>query len=326
MRSDDCGDRPKDGKTEIAHELNTLLCDTAKEYQKLQHETRHFLGEDVPLQRILKLLSRRGAFTNSMTKAPDTDVLAMASLFGRASATFLPVIVPLAGRVEAGGIALYEPYECGFHPASARTGIGQISGDWVRRRSDGVAGTPDIILDLEYAHSDPSPEVIVEVTWVGSESVSASGGTTWTTTPMVSAGETLGQKFRSLSLSPTNRWVKVPVTIAASGAPSIQYDIWIRTTVGTSTGSPDDDDDDLIVRLPPTPLPVPVPSPTPTGIPTDIFAALDPDRWRQIEDRLGQFVRDTVSAFEGVLSRVDFLKDRTVLRDVSAALRERVRG
>lgn len=310
----------------LTNAIDALLRTTADQYQKLEHETQSLLGEEMSLQYVVPAMTRPSASAKMANEAPSAGLIAMTHLLSRVTAALSPTVVPLAGRVEAGEIAMYEPYEREFHPAAARTSIGTFSGDWVRRRTDGVLGTPDILLDLEYAHGDPAPEVLVELTWVGPETITVSGGTTWTSTPVVSSGERIGFKFRSLTLSPIGRWIKLPMMIAAAGTAPVQYDVWMRTAVSSTNGSPDDKDEDLIVRLPPTPLPLPVPSPTPTGIPTDIFAALDPDRWRQFEDRLGQFVRDTVGAFEGVLSRVDFLKDRTVLRDVSAALRERVRG
>lgn len=323
---DEPNQQTRHGKMPEVKELDALLRTTAAHYHQLETEARALFGKSVTLSRVFPALPRQSSTAKGVATHPSDSISTIASLFARASTMYTAAVVPLAARLEDGEIAIYEPYQDGHHPASARTSIGTISGDWVRRRSDGIAGTPDILLDLEYEHEDPHPQVMVEITWVGPETVYVSGGTPWSTTRLVSGEESIGLRLRSLAVTAIDGWVKLPLTVTAGSEPSVRYDVWMRTTPGGASGPGKGEDDDLVFRLPPTPLPVPVPSPTPTGIPTDIFAALDPDRWRQIEDRLGQFIRDTVGAFEGVLSRVDILTDRIVLRDVSTALRERLRG
>jgi hypothetical protein len=204
-----------------------------------------------------------------------------------------------------------------FHASSLRTTIGNLSGEWVRRPTDGRVGTPDIYLDLKYAYSIATPQVNVRLSWVGSNEVQVAGnGTAWTSTPMPPVdGRIIGHYFSGAPITPIHGLAKLLLEVRDTRGTS-SHDVWIRTG---PAAKPEEEEEGPI--LAPTPIPIPVPNPQPTGHPNDFLAALDPDQWRTLDDRIGDFVRTTLRDFEGVLERIDFSSERGLFREIGAALR-----
>lgn len=307
---------------EVTARVQGLLRDAAARYEKLQAEAKAALGTDVSIPRLLQLARARSS--GDVAEEPSGVTTALARLFSGASASLVPVSTPLAGRLDAGAVAVYETFVPTFHPSSLRTTIGDISGEWVRRPSDGIAGTPDIRLNLLYAHTIAAPRVLVPFTWVGAEKVQVVvNGTAWTSTPLsASDGRTIGHRYGGPVMTPVDGIVKLVLEVTKSPTTGSRHDVWIRT--GPSSKPEEEDTGPIVVA--PTPLPTPVPNPIPTGHPNDFLAALDPDKWRTLDDRVTELVRTTLRDFEGVLDRIDFSSERGLFREIGAALRGGSKG
>lgn len=304
-------------REEIAARVQGLLREAASRYEMLQAEAKAALGSEVSLPRLLQAV--RPARLKDGTDEPSGLMGTMARLFSTASTSLLPVSTPLAGRLDANAIAIYETYVPTFHSSSLRTTIGDISGEWVRRASDGTSGTPDIRISLLYAFTFASPRVTVPFTWVGGDKVQVVvDGTAWTSTPLsASDGRTIGHRFAGPTMSPNNGVVKFVLEVTKDAVTKSRHDVWIQ--IGPSAKPEEEEEGPIVVA--PTPIPTPVPNPIPTGHPNDFLAALDPDKWRTLDDRVGEFVRTTLRDFEGVLERIDLSADRGLLGEIGAALR-----
>lgn len=167
--------------------------------------------------------------------------------------------VPLVGRRVNNGTRIYEPFEPDFHPSSAATTIPGISGLWVHRAA--LSGEPDLWHVLEYLDTTSTTPLKLELTWVGSEVVTASSGTqSWSASRFPATGPRVGTVLTSPGVVPVSGRVMQGMTVGVAGGVD-SFQVWLDQG---EAGEAEEDELPPIV-LTPTPVPLPVPSPTPTS-------------------------------------------------------------
>lgn len=270
--------------------IRGFLRETAAKYEDLARDLREKQGTNVTVSELLPRLVVT-SLSQMGSSAPSPAFQALANAMAQESVSSNPCVLPLVARREGSRIRLYAPYAEGL-AKSLSTSISEITGEWVPVPADGKKGAPDLVLLVQYAYSAPAPRVIVELTWVGTETVSMFGRQ-WERTPLDPQDESAGFHAHCQPITPIDGLTKVSLELAVAGTPT-QYDIWIVTS---ASAAGDVGKDRPLVDI--VPIPAPVPSPTPVDIPneTNSEAHHDPSL-----DILARFLIERGTAFAKLLA------------------------
>lgn len=279
-------------------ELDAFVSRTTELYAGLQHKAHALAHSPGAATDMLARLVAHSALAPGVRETSADGIRAIASLLASSVAPIgsLPDVV-LVARIDGGQIRVYEAYDPDIHPMSARTVIGRISEEWVVCRHDNDTTTIDIYQQLEYRYSRPSDDVVVELTWVGTERPTVSAGTrgaAWSVSNLPPDDpDVIGTVHRSPPMSPRAGVVAFTLHVQ-TGTLTFDSEVCLQTSRDATPSGP------IIVPTPIRERPV---GPTPSSLPKD-FTTLQPiDVLQTLYDDVAWFVRDTLQRYEKMVVR-----------------------